>query len=174
MLRSPLVLPILWGAMFATPASADPFYNAALCKPAYSSDSATALYEAAEKLAKPDTSMLGAYVYRLPQEFGQDGFKTREVIFAGTSVGVLIEGLQADALANRYQLAKNGSTLLGTATKGYTRALPRDQQPQPELGTVSIIARESPSLPGKTLLACEFVLKADQEALDRYEESRTP
>ena len=64
--------------------------------------------------------------------------------------------------------------LLGTATKGYSRALPQDQQPQPDLGIVSIVARESPSLPGKTLLMCEFVLKADQEALDRYEKSRTP
>ncbi|MEN2712339.1 hypothetical protein ACQKOH_22870 [Sphingomonas sp. NPDC092331] len=174
MLRTLFVTPILWGTLFAAPASADPFYEAALCKPPYTTDTATALYEAAEKLAKPDTSMLGAYVYRLPRALGQDGFASSEVIFAGTAVGVLIEGARADALAERYGLTKERSTLLGTATKGYSRALPQDQQPQPDLGIVSIVARESPALPGKTLLACELVFKADQEALDRYEKSRTP
>lgn len=174
MLRSHFAIPILWGALFATPVSADPFYEAALCKPPYTMASATALYEAAEKLAKPDTSMLTAYVYTLPQELGRDGFKTRQVMFAGTTVGALIEGLRADALARHYRLTREGSALYGTSTKGYSRALPPDQQPQPDFGTVSIIARESDSLPGKTLLACEFVLKADQEALDRHEKPRTP
>lgn len=173
MFRSYVAVPFLSGALFAMPASAAPFYDAALCKPPYTMDSTTALYEAAEKLAKPDTSLLTAYVYTLPQELGQDGFKSRQVIFAGTSVGVLVEGLRADELAERYHLIKERSTLYGTSTKGYSRILPSDQQPQPDLGTVSIIARESTSLSGKTLLACEFVLKADQQALDRYEKSRT-
>lgn len=174
MFRHYVAAPLLSGMLFAMPASADPFYDAALCKPPYTMDSATALYEAAEKLAKPDTSMLTANVYTLPRDLGQDGFKSRQVIFGGSTVGVLIEGLQADALAEHYHLAKERSTLLGTSIKGYALALPADQQPQSDLGTVSIIARESASLPGKTLLACEFVLKADQEALDRYEKSRTP
>ncbi|HEX7852162.1 MAG TPA: hypothetical protein VF503_00530 [Sphingobium sp.] len=165
---------VLWDLVFAAAASANPFYDAAICKPPYTMESASALYEAAEKLAKPDTSMLTAYVYSLPQALGQDGFKSSEVIFAGSAVGVLIEGLQADALAERYHLTRERSTLFGTSTNGYARMLLPDEQPQPDLGTVSIIARESAALPGKTLLACEFVLTADQRALDAYEKSRTP
>lgn len=165
---------LLWELAFATAASANPFYDAAICKPPYTMESASALYEAAERVAMPDKSMLTAYVYKMPQALGEDGFKSSEVIFAGTAVGVLIEGLQADALAERYHLTKEHSTLFGTSTNGYARALPLDQQPQPDLGTVSIIARESASLPGKTLLACELVMKADQQALDAYEKSHTP
>lgn len=88
-------------------AAADPgkaFFDAALCKPPYTTKSATALYEAAEKLAKPDLSRLGAAIYKLPQPIGQDGFQSDEVVFAGTSAGVLVQGLQAEALAARYQL----------------------------------------------------------------------
>jgi hypothetical protein len=173
MVRSHFLVAFLWGATFATAASADPFYDAALCKPPYTTDSATALYDAAEKLAKPDTSLLTAYVYTLPQELGQDGFKSKEVVFAGTSVGILIHGLQADALAERYHLEREGTNLFGTSTKGYKRALPADQQPLPDAGTVSIVARESASLPGKTLLACEFVSKEDQQALDAYEKAKS-
>jgi hypothetical protein len=127
MFRSYVAISLLSGIACATPGSANSFYDAALCKPPYTMDSATALYEAAEKLAKPDTSMLTAYVYTLPQELGQDGFKSRQVIFAGTTVGILVDGLQADALAERYHLTKERSALYGTSTKGYSLALPRDQ-----------------------------------------------
>lgn len=174
MLHSHILIPILLGAAFSPSTSTSPFYDAAICKPPYTMESATALYETAEKLAKPDTSMLTAYVYTLPHELGQDGFKSRKVIFGGTMVGVLIEGLQADALAERYHLTKERSTIFGTSAKGYARALALDQQPQPDFGTVSIIARESAALPGQTLLACEFVSKADQQALETYDGSRTP
>jgi hypothetical protein len=108
-----------------------------------------------------------------PFELGQDGFKTNEVVFAGTSVGVLIQGQQAEALALRYQLQRERSSLLGASTKGYARALPPGEQPRPDAGTVSIIARESAALPGKTLLACEFVSKEDQAALEAYEKSKS-
>lgn len=171
MFRSYIPASALLSAVLATPASANEFYDAAICKPPYTMDSATALYEAAEKRAKADTSMLTAAIYTLPEELGQDGFQTRQVVFAGTATGVLIEGLRADALAERYQLTKERSTVFGTSTKGYARALPPEQQPQSEMGTVSIVARESASLPGKTLLACEFVSKADQEALDAFGKS---
>lgn len=167
-----LAIPILASAIFSTAASADQFYDAALCKPPYTTGSATTLYDAVEKLAKPDTSMLTAAVYTLPHDLGQDGFETRQVVFAGSSIGVLIEGLEADALAERYHLTKERSSLLGASTKGYAQALPADQQPQPDMGLVSIVARESEALPGRTLLACEFVATADQQALDEYEESR--
>jgi hypothetical protein len=172
MFRSAFVVPVLMAAAFISAASANPFYDAAICKPPYTMDAASALYEEAEKLAKPDTSMMTAYVYTLPEELGQDGFKSREVLFAGTTIGVLIEGAQADTLAERYHLTKERPSLFGTATKGYARVLPPEEQPQPDMGLVSIIARESPSLPGKTLLACELVWKADQQALDAYEQSQ--
>jgi hypothetical protein len=171
MFRSYFPASVLLGAVLAIPASANEFYDAAICKPPYTMESATALYEAAEKLAKPDTSMLTAYVYTLPDELGQDGFKSRQVVFAGTAIGVLIEGLRADALADHYRLTKEPSTVFGTSTRGYARALPPEQQPQSDMGTVSIVARESPSLPGKTLLACEFVSKADQASLDAFDKS---
>jgi len=169
MLRSLFAVVAVSGTLQAAHAAAEPFYDAALCKPPYTMASATALYDAAEKLAQPDKS----YVYKLPQALGQDGFKSNEVVFAGTSVGVLIQGQQAEALAQRYQLQRERSNLLGAASKGYARALPAAEQPQPEAGTVSIVARESASLPGKTLLACEFVSKADQAALDAYEKSKS-
>ena len=173
MLRTLFAIVVGSGTLQAAHASADPFYDAALCKPAYTMDSATALYEAAEKLAKPDTSLLTAYVYKLPQDIGQDGFKTSEVVFAGTSVGVLVQGQQAEALAQRYQLKRDPSNLMGTSTKGYARELPSTEQPLPDAGTVSIIARESAALPGKTLLACEFVSKEDRAALEAYEKSKS-
>jgi hypothetical protein len=171
MFRSYVPVLAMLSAVVAPRASANQFYDAAICRPPYTMAAATALYEAAEKLAKPDTSMLTAYVYTLPEELGQDGFKSRQVVFAGTTIGVLIEGLRADALAEHYQLTKERSTVFGTSTKGYARALPLEQQPQPDMGTVSIIARESPSLPGKTLLACEFVSTADQAALEDFGKS---
>ncbi|MGY4396467.1 hypothetical protein ACVWZA_001647 [Sphingomonas sp. UYAg733] len=172
MARSSLVAIALAGLFHGTAASAGPFYDAALCKPPYTTGSATTLYEAAEKITKPDTSLLTAYVYKMPDEIGQDGFSSKEVVFAGTAVGVLVEGLQADALSKRYQLEPERSSLLGSSSKGYTRALPAAEQPLPDAGIVSIVARESPSLPGKTLLACELVMKEDQAALDSYEKAK--
>ena len=169
MLRKLFTVVVVSATLQAANAAADPFYDAAICKPPYSMDSATALYEAAEKLAKPDTSLLSAHIYKLPQELGQDGFKSNEVVFAGTTIGVLVQGQQAEALAKRYQLQRERSNLVGASTKGYARELPTDQQPQPDQGKVSIIARESASLPGKTLLACEFVWEADRKALEAYE-----
>lgn len=148
------------------------FYDGALCNPPYTMQSATELYDAAEKLVKPDTSLLTAYVYKLPSDIGRDGFKTNEVVFAGSSVGVLIEGARAEELAARYQLEQEKSSILGTSTKGFARVLPDAEQPTAEMGIVSIVARESDAIPGKTLLACEFVSHADLEALKNLEGSK--
>lgn len=172
MRRKLFALAVVAGTLQAANASADPFYDAALCKPPYTMGSATALYEAAGKLAKLDESLLLAHIFKLPQDVGEDGFKTNEVVFAGTSVGVLVQGRQAEALAQRYQLQRERSSLLGTSTKGYARELPLAEQPRPDAGTVSIIARESAALPGKTLLACEFVSKEDRAALEAYENAK--
>jgi hypothetical protein len=103
---------------------------------------------------------LGAAIYKLPNQIDRDGFKSTEVFFASNAVGVLIEGERADDLAAKYGLKPETSDLLGTATKGYSRELPADLQPEPGMagpGKVSIVARQGNALPGKTLLACEFV-----------------
>jgi hypothetical protein len=142
------------------------FYEAALCKPPYTTETATALYEAAERHAKPDMSALGAAIYKLPEAIGQDGFRSNEVVFASTSIGVLVEGQVADQLAARYQLKPERSTILGTSTRGYSRTLSGTSQVGLEAGTISVVARESAALPGKTLLACEFVSDTDRQALE--------
>ncbi|NEI74074.1 hypothetical protein GR212_31430 [Rhizobium lusitanum] len=142
------------------------FFDAALCKPPYSSASATRMYDEAEKLAKADTSLMTAAVYKLPADFGRQGFEADEVVFAGTSFGVLVEGLRADDLAKSYHLSSDGlGNLFGTATKSYGRALAKAEQPAADMGIVSVIARESAAFPGKTLLACEFVSHEDLEAM---------
>jgi hypothetical protein len=148
-------------ATSAMAATSDPtFFDAALCDPPYSMTSATAIYDAAEKLAKADTSSLGAAIYKFPQQIGRDGFESDEVFFANSAVGILIQGLHADELAAKYDLKPETSDLLGASSKGYARALPDELQPPVGLagpGKVSIVAREGEALAGKTLLACEFV-----------------
>lgn len=162
------------GAAQAPESEAPDFFDAALCKPPYTFASAQSLYEAAEKVAKPDMSKLGAAIYDLPGPIGKDGFASNQVVFANSTVGVLVQGAVATELAARYQLAPETSNLLGTSSKGYARALPKDQQPLPDMGVVSIIARESPGLPGKTLLACEFASNEDIQALKRFEAEMKP
>ncbi|API53507.1 hypothetical protein BMW22_19530 [Rhizobium leguminosarum] len=138
----------------------DKFFDAALCKPPYTMTSAMKIYDVVEALAKPDTSSLGAAIYKLPNQIGRDGFKSTEIFFASNAVGVLIEGQRADDLAAKYGLKPETSDLLGTSTKGYSPELPADLQPEPGMagpGKISIVARQGDALPGKTLLACEFV-----------------
>ena len=142
------------------------FFDAALCKPAYSTATATTMYNEAEKLAKADTSNMTAAVYKMSADFGRQGFKTNEIVFAGTGFGVLVEGLRADDLAKTYHLTADGlGNLLGTATKSYGRPLSTAEQPAAEMGVVCVVARESAAFPGKTLLACEFVSHEDLEAM---------
>jgi len=148
------------------------FFAAALCQPPYSTETATRLYEAAEKLVKPDTSGLGAAIYHLPAPISRDGFVTQDVVFAGTSVGVLLQGKVAAQAAERYHLEPEASHLFGASTLGFARQLPDDQQEMSELGLISVIAREGPAMDGKTLLACEFVSNEDRQALEAYEKQR--
>lgn len=146
------------------------FFDAAFCKPAYSAASATRIYNEVEKLAKPDMSFRTEAVYKLSADFGRQGFKTNEVIFAGTSVGVLIDGERADDLVWAYHLTQDGhGNLLGTATKSYGRPLQATAQPTPDMGIVSIIAHEPSALPGKILLACEFVSHAHLDAIKKLQ-----
>lgn len=169
--RLPFV-PVCLLAAFPTPALAEDalppsaFFDAALCQPPYSIDHATALYEAAEKLAKPDQSSLGAAIYYLPAPISQDGFTTQYVLFGNMTIGVLVNGNVADQLAKRYKLTPEKSHLFGTSSKGFSRLLPDDQQGMKEMGLISIVAREGDALNGKTLLACEFVDEADRQAME--------
>lgn len=150
-------------------ATAPDFFSAAICEPTYSASGATELYEAAEKLGNADTSVLGAAIYPLPRPIERDGFKAVSVVFASTSVGVLLEGHVAQEAAGRYSLARETSRLLGASRLGFSRGLPDGKQAMSELGTVSIVARESAGIEGKTLLACEFVSHQDRQALERYD-----
>ncbi|GFE74711.1 MULTISPECIES: hypothetical protein [Novosphingobium] len=152
-------------------AAAPDFFAAALCQPPYSTASATELYEAAEKLAEPDTSSLGAAIYRLPAPVERDGFTAQDVVFAGMSVGVLLEGQVAAKVAERYGLSPETSHLFGSSTAGFARLLPDEQQGMKDLGLISIVAREGPAMPGKTLLTCEFVSNEDRAALEAYEKT---
>ncbi|AOF94409.1 hypothetical protein [Sinorhizobium sp. RAC02] len=160
MLSAYLAIAALQAGSVAAEATDAAFYDAALCNPPYSLDAATVLYEAAEKLAKPDTSGLGAAIYKLPYQIGRDGFESDEVLFAGSAVGVLIEGQRAHELAAKYGLSPETNDLMGTSSKGYARQLASALQPAEGLagpGKVFIVAREGNALNGKTLLACEFI-----------------
>lgn len=155
-------------ARSAEPATAG-FFDAALCKPPYSYDSATDLYQAAEKLTKPNMSNMGAAIYHLPAPIARDGFVTQDVVFAGSSVGVLVEGEVAAKLAERYDLAPEKSHLLGASSLGFSRLLLNPEQGMKELGLISVVARQGPSLHGKTLLACAFVSDEDRKGLEEME-----
>jgi len=103
--------------------------------------------------AKADTLLKAAVIYKVSADFGRQGFKTNEIIFAGTSLGVPVERLRADDLAKTYHLTLDGlGNLFGTATKSYGRALPKAEQPAVEMGAVSVVARE-------------FVLHEDLDAM---------
>jgi hypothetical protein len=114
-------------------------------------------------------STLGAAIYHLPASIARDGFVTRDVVFAGSSVGVLVEGEVAAELAQRYDLAPEKSHLLGASSLGFSRLLPDSEQGMKEMGLISVVARQGPSLHGKTLLACEFVSDEDRKGLDEME-----
>ncbi|HUD93136.1 hypothetical protein [Sphingobium sp.] len=169
-----IMMPI--GAILPTPAvaqEAPDFFGAALCQPPYSTGSATALYEAAEKIAKADTSILGAAIYPLPRPIERDGFVAKAVLFAGMSVGVLLEGEVAVEAAKRYGLSAEKSRLLGASSLGFARQLGEEQQGMREMGLISIVARQGPAMAGQTLLACEFVSHEDRQALESLE-AETP
>lgn len=147
------------------------FFAAALCQPPYSFDGATKLYNAAEKLAKPDMSRFGAAVYHLPTAISRDGFTTQDILFANSTFGVLIDGEVAAKFAELYHLAPEKNHLFGASTTGFTRQLPDAEQPMKDMGLVSIVARQGPGLKGKTMVACEFVSHEDRAGLDMLEKA---
>lgn len=148
----------------ASAADNSQFFDAALCKPAYTSDTASALYKEAEKVSKYELVGMMA-VYPLKEPVIKDGFSTKEVVFMGTTYGVLIEGQKADELAKTFHLTPEPENPAIVATKSYIRVLADADQPSPEMGRVAITAREAAGIPGKTLLSCEFTSLADLEAM---------
>ena len=154
----------LFTSVVASAADNSPFFDAALCKPAYTTKAASALYDEAEKVTKYQLVGMMA-VYPLPDAVEKDGFSAKAFVLAGTTYGVLVEGLKAEELAKAYQLTKEAPNPMIVATKSYVRVLADADQPSPETGRVAITAREAQGIPGKTLLSCEFTSLADLEAM---------
>ena len=140
------------------PASA--FFDAAICKPPYSSRHATNLYDAAEKYGKADRSS-GASIFHLPSPITKDGLVAQDVFFAGDTVGVLVEGNVAAKLAKKYKLAPEKINIINMS--GFARQLPEPQQGMKELGLISLVALKSSAFKDKTLLACQFVSNEDRK-----------
>ena len=159
------------GPAAAEDAAQPDFFAAAICQPPYSFDHATTLYNAAEKLTKPDMSLFGAAVYHLPAAIARDGFTTQDILFANSAFGVLIDGDVAAKLAETYHLAPEKSHLFGASTTGFARQLPDAEQPMKAMGLVSLVARQGPGLKGKTMLACEFVSHEDRAGLEAFEKA---
>ncbi|AOJ32687.1 hypothetical protein [Burkholderia metallica] len=153
-------------ALAAPPAQPD-IFDAALCKPPFTSDLMDSIYNTAKAAdPKPDESMLGAAVYRLPEPIHRDGFTTQHVVFVSTGIGVLVDGEVADQLAKRYQLTLEKGHLLGASSVGYSRRL---TVRGPGGALILVSARQGPALKGKTLLACEMTSEEDIKALERME-----
>jgi hypothetical protein len=164
LLLSTLAFPAL--ADKKMPASA--FFDAAICKPPYSSRHASDVYKAAEKLGKPDQSS-GAAVYHLPAPIKKDGFVAQDVVFASSTIGVLVEGNVAEKLAKHYNLAPQKINIINMS--GFARQLPNAQQDMKELGLISLVALKSSAFKDKTLLACQFVSNEDRKNIELLDEN---
>ncbi|WP_241303878.1 hypothetical protein [Burkholderia stabilis] len=153
-------------ALAAPPAHPD-IFNAALCKPPFTSDLMDSIYNTAKAAdPKPDESMLGAAVFRLPEPIRRDGFTTQNVVFTRSGIGVLVEGEVAGQLAQRYPLTREKGHLLGAASIGYARRLTARG---PGGALILVSARQGPALKGKTLLACEMTSEEEIRALEQME-----
>ncbi|MCS3434073.1 hypothetical protein [Klebsiella sp. BIGb0407] len=159
-----IAVTVLLTSTAATAADNSAFFDAALCKPAYTTKAASALYDDAEKVAKYQLVGIMA-VYPLSEAVVKEGFSATDFVLAGTTYGVLIEGQKAEELAKTFNLAKEAPNPMIAATKSYIRVLDDADQPSPEMGRVAITARESQVIPGKTLLSCEFTSLGDLEAM---------
>lgn len=159
LLLSTLAFPAL--ANKNMPASA--FFDAALCKTPYSTRHVLNLYEAAEKLSKVDKSS-GAAVFHLSAPIKKNGLVAQDVVFASSTVGVLVEGNVAEKLAKQYNLAPEEINITGMT--GYTRQLPDAQQGLKELGLIYLVALVSGEFKDKTLLGCQFVSNEDRKNME--------
>ncbi|WP_175016945.1 hypothetical protein [Massilia sp. YMA4] len=162
-----LLSAIAFSAIAAKKMPTSKFFDAAICKPPYSSRHAEDIYTAMERLGKPDTSS-GAAVFHLPAPITKDGFTARNVVFASSTIGVLVEGNVAEKLAKHYRLAPQKYNIINMS--GFARQLPEAQQHLKELGLISLVALESSAFKNKTLLACQFVSNEDQRNMDMLNE----
>ena len=114
----------------------------------------------------------------MPQIIRRDGFTAQSAVFAGSAVGVLLDGRVAAQAAKRYHLSREKPDLSDTAHErfnlingsitGFSRRLADDQQSLRAMGiTIFIVAREGKILGDKTLLACEAVYDEDLPAIYR-------
>jgi len=142
---------------------ASSFFDAAVCQPPYSSKHASDIYDAAEKIGKPNRSS-GAAIYHLPKPLKRDGFVAHDVFFASSTIGVLIEGNVAEKLAKHYYLAPEKLNIINMF--GFARQLPDAEQNLKELGLISIVALKSNAFKDKTLLACQFVSNQDRKNMN--------
>lgn len=143
--------------------SASTFFDAAFCKPPYSTAYAMDLYNAAEKLGKADKSS-GAAVYHLSAPIKKNGFVAQDIVFIGSTVGILIEGNVAEKMAKQYHLAREEINITGMT--GYTRQLPDSQQGLKDAGLVYLVALMSGEFKNKTLIGCQFVSNEDRKNID--------
>lgn len=165
-----IIAAVAWGLMLgisspASSAALPDFFDAALCQPPYDMAEADQLYKAAQAMGQADMSMGGIASFHLPQPIERDGFVARDIVFAGTAFGVMLDGEVAAQAARRYALSREEGDLLGTMSEGYARVLPKDQQRMKGMGLISLVARQGEDFPGKTLLMCEFVSDADRAAM---------
>ena len=142
---------------------ASSFFDAAICQPPYSSKHASDIYDAAEKLGKPIRSS-GAAIYHLPTSLKRDGFVANDVVFASSTIGVLVEGNVAEKLARHYDLAPEKLNIINMP--GFARQLPDGEQNLRGLGLISIVALKSNAFKDKTLLACQFVSNQDRKNMN--------
>jgi hypothetical protein len=143
------------------------FFDAAICKPPYSSRHALDMYKTAEKLGKPDQSS-GAAVYHLPAPIKKDGFVAQDIVFVSSTIGVLIEGNVAEKLAKHYKLKPQKYNIINMS--GFARQLPDAQQDMKELGLIYLVALKSSAFIDKTLLACQFVSNEDRKNMELLNE----
>ncbi|WEF35340.1 hypothetical protein [Pseudoduganella chitinolytica] len=163
LLLSTLAIPALAGKDM--PPSA--FFDAAICKPSYSTRHAFDIYDAAEKLGKPDR-LSGAAVYHLPAPIKKDGFVAHDVLLASSTIGVLVDGDVAEELAKRYKLAPQKYNIINMS--GFARELPDSQQKMKGMGVTYLVALKSSAFKNKTLLACQFVSDEDRKNMELLSE----
>ena len=108
-------------------------------------------------------------MYHLPAPIKKDGFVAQDVLFAGSTIGVLVEGNVAEKLANHYKLVPQDINIINMS--GFARQLPDAQQEMKELGLISLVALKSSAFKDKTLLACQFVSNEDRKNMELLNEN---
>ncbi len=142
------------------------FFDAAECKPPIEAQVANRFADEAAKLGPYDVVGI-TMVHKLPAPRVKGDLSTQALVLSGNSIGVLLEGAQAEALARRFDLQPERlSALRPTVTLGFARALKPRRRPGPFDPVVSIVARESTDFPGQTMLLCETLGPSEVKAFE--------